>query len=91
MTIYVGSSKIKQIYIGGDTTIRQVYYGRYLVYEIDVAFKSNTPASSTIYLTPGLYEVYAVGGGGGSIGGGGGGSGDNGSKTVAAIAGQANP
>ena len=74
MTIYVGSNKIKQIYIGANATVRQVYYGRYLVWEIEATMQSNTPVTKTIYLTPGRYEVYAVGGGGGSAGSGGGGS-----------------
>jgi len=87
MTIYVGSDKINQIYIGGNTTIRQVWYGRYLVWEIEATMQSNVPVTKTIYLTPGVYEVYAVGGGGGSAGTGGGGSGASHGNTATAIGG----
>lgn len=91
MVIYVGGNKINQIYIGDEYTIRQVYYGRYLVWELEYNYKSNVPASKTIYLTPGVYEIYAVGGGGGGVGGGGGGGSNVGGKTVNAVAGEANP
>ena len=84
MSIYVGGDEIKQIYIGGGTTIRQVYYGRHLVWEIEATMESNVPVTKTIYLTPGVYEVYAVGGGGGSAASGGGGSGDIGPLAVVA-------
>lgn len=87
MTIFVGGEKINQIYIGDGTTIRQVYYGRYLVFEIEATMKSNVPVTKTIYLTPGVYEVYAVGGGGGSAGTGGGGSGSQSSNVAQPVGG----
>lgn len=87
MTIYVGGDKINQIYIGDNTTIRQVWYGRYLVWEIEATMQSNVPVTKTIYLTPGVYEVYAVGGGGGSAGTGGGGSGSSHGNTATATGG----
>ena len=73
MPIYVGGDRIKQIYVGADTTIRKVYYGRSLVWEIEATLESNIPVTKTIYLTPGQYEIYVVGGGGGSAASGGGG------------------
>lgn len=75
MTIYVGGDKINQIYIGGNQTVRQVWYGNKLVWEIEATMQSNVPITKTIYLTPGVYEIYVVGGGGGTgAAGGGGGS-----------------
>lgn len=91
MVIYVGGNKINQIYIGDEYTIRQVYYGRYLVWELEYNYKSNVPASKDVYLTPGIYEIYAVGGGGGSAATGGGGGSSIGSQTKQPVAGEANP
>lgn len=91
MSIFVGNQEINQIFIGGDVTVRQVWYGRQLVWELEYNYKSNVPASKTIYLTPGVYEIYAVGGGGGSAATGGGGGSNIGSQTENPIAGEANP
>lgn len=75
MSIYVDGQEVKYIYIGGDQTVRQVYYGKSLVWEIDKTLESNVPITKTIYLTPGIYDIYVVGGGGGTgAAGGGGGS-----------------
>jgi len=48
---------------------------------------SNTPATKSLYLVPGVYEIYVVGGGGGSCGCGGGGSGSSSGNTANPIGG----
>lgn len=91
MSIFVGNQEINQIFIGGDVTVRQVWYGRQLVWELEYNYKSNVPASKTVYLTPGVYEIYAVGGGGGSAATGVGSGSNIGSQTANPIAGEENP
>lgn len=70
MTIYKGSQKQKDIYIGNDK-ISKIYKGSTLiyissVYPIDtVLFESSTAGTSEVELETGIYEVYCIGGGGG--------------------------
>ena len=75
MAIFVDGQEIKQIIIGPDKRIAKVYYGGTLVWETSKIFEDNKPNSATVTLTPGIYELYCVGGGGGSAGAGGGGGG----------------
>ena len=67
MAIFVGNDEIKQIIIGPDIGIAKVYYGNKLVWETSAIFEKNTPITQTIRLTPGVYEIIAVGGAGGSV------------------------
>ena len=67
MAIFVGNDEIKQIIIGPDIGIAKVYYGNKIVWETNALVESNVPLTKTIRLTPGVYEVIAVGGAGGSV------------------------
>lgn len=88
MSIFVDGQEIKEIIIGPEQRIAKVYYGGALVWETSKIFEDNKPASATVTLTPGIYEVYVVGGGGGSAGaGGGGGGGDESTRTTNPIGG----
>ena len=87
MSIFVDGEEIKQIVIGPDVRIAKVYYGNKLVWTTSAVFEKNVPATATVRLTPGIYEVYCVGGGGGSAGSGGGGSGSSSGNTANPIGG----
>ena len=87
MPIYVAGDEIKQIVVGPDVRIARVYYGNKLVWTTSNVFEKNVPATATVTLTPGIYEVYCVGGGGGSAGSGGGGSGYSPGNTAEPIGG----
>lgn len=74
MSIVVDGQEIKQIIVSG-SYISKVYYGNKIVFECKKLFESNVPVEETVYLTPGVYEVLAVGGCGGSSSSGAGGGG----------------
>ena len=65
MGIFVDGQEIKQIVIDG-AYISKVFYGGKIVFECNKLFESNMPVRETVWLTPGVYEIIAVGGGGGS-------------------------